>query len=298
MTSRHTIRAALAIPLLAASLGAQVRDPVVADRAASDSLHPAALEEVAITSGGARMNGMMLIADGAGPHPLVVLLHGYPGNERNLDVAQALRRAGSNVLYFNYRGAWGSGGSFSFANAQADVAAALRWARTPDVAKQMRVDPRRIALVGHSMGGWLAMLGAASDANVACAGGIDFADMVVGHGAGVTRESDSAFTAYTRWLTAPGGPLRADARPLVASLRAHPEWALARHAPRLAGRPLLLVSIEENPYHNDFVNALRGAGAERLTAHVWPTDHSFNDRRVELARTVVGWVRNECGLLR
>jgi uncharacterized protein len=292
------LRPILVVSLLATSLGAQPRDPVVADPAASDSLHPAALEEIAITSGGARMNGLMLVADGAGPHPLVILLHGYPGNERNLDVAQALRRAGSNVLYFSYRGAWGSGGTFSFANAQADVAAALRWARSPDVAKQLRVDPRRIALVGHSMGGWLAMLGAAADAGVVCAGGIDFADMVVGHGAAATRESDSAFTAYTRWLTAPGGPLRADARPLVASLRAHPEWALARHAPRLAGRPLLLVSIEENPYHNDFVSALRGAGARRLTALVWPTDHSFNDRRVELARTVVGWVGGACGFAR
>jgi pimeloyl-ACP methyl ester carboxylesterase len=287
-----TRRLLAALALLAAGrLGAQ--DPVTADVAVRDTVYPAALEEVAIPSGGARMNGLLLLAQGAGPHPLVVLLHGYPGAERNLDVAQALRRAGTHVLYFTYRGAWGSGGTFSFANAQADVAAALRWARGAEVARRFRLDARRVALIGHSMGGWLAMLGASSDPGVTCVGGIEFADMVVGMGA--AREADSAFAEYTRWLTAPGGPLRADPRALVASLRAHPEWELARHAPRLAARPVLLLDADFNPFHDEMVEALRVSGARRLTEMTWPTDHSFNDRRVELARAVVGWVREGCG---
>ena len=33
----------------------------------------------------------------------MILLHGFPGNERNLDSPQALRRAGMNVLFFDYR---------------------------------------------------------------------------------------------------------------------------------------------------------------------------------------------------
>ena len=44
----------------------------------------------------------------------VILLHGFPGNERNLDLAQAIRRSGWNAVFFHYRGAWGSGGVFSF----------------------------------------------------------------------------------------------------------------------------------------------------------------------------------------
>ena len=47
---------------------------------------------------------------GAGRRPTVVLLHGLPGNEKNLDLAQAIRRAGWNVVTFNYRGSWGSPG--------------------------------------------------------------------------------------------------------------------------------------------------------------------------------------------
>ncbi|MFD3266336.1 hypothetical protein [Phenylobacterium ferrooxidans] len=32
------------------------------------------------------------------------------GNEKNLDLAQAVRRAGWNAAAFNYRGSWGSPG--------------------------------------------------------------------------------------------------------------------------------------------------------------------------------------------
>ena len=72
---------------------------------------------------------------GQGPAPDVILLHGLPGNERNLDLAQAIRRAGWDVLTFTYRGAWGSPGDFSIANAMEDAAAALDFARSPEGAK-------------------------------------------------------------------------------------------------------------------------------------------------------------------
>jgi pimeloyl-ACP methyl ester carboxylesterase len=62
------------------------------------------------------MNALVYVAAGAGPHPAVILLHGFPGNERNLDLAQDMRRAGWDVLYFNYRGSWGTLGDFSFAH--------------------------------------------------------------------------------------------------------------------------------------------------------------------------------------
>lgn len=112
----------------------------------------AAMETMQIPSHGALMNALVYVAAGAGPHPAVILLHGFPGNERNLDLAQDMRRAGWNVLYFNYRGAWGTPGNFSFAHGIEDTAAALAYLRRPDVAKKLRLDPTRIVLIGHSMG--------------------------------------------------------------------------------------------------------------------------------------------------
>src|SRR5689334_15673236 len=83
-------------------------DPVTNDPTQVDSSYPPGTEELAFLSHGARLNGFFYLAAGRGPHPTAILLHGFPGNERNLDLAQALRRAGMNVLFFSYRGAWGS----------------------------------------------------------------------------------------------------------------------------------------------------------------------------------------------
>ena len=60
------------------------------------------------------VNGLAYIAAGAGAHPTVVLFHGFPGIEKNLDLAHAIRRAGWNVVTLNYRGSWGSPGTYSF----------------------------------------------------------------------------------------------------------------------------------------------------------------------------------------
>ncbi|WP_201761882.1 MULTISPECIES: alpha/beta hydrolase family protein [unclassified Nonomuraea] len=65
------------------------------------------------TSGGHTLLGVLHLPTGPGPHPVVVLLHGFPGNERSFDLARALRRAGYAALVFHYRGSWGVGGSYA-----------------------------------------------------------------------------------------------------------------------------------------------------------------------------------------
>src|SRR5690349_679107 len=83
---------------------------------------PASTPPVTIESGGERLLGVLHRPAGEGPHPIVVLLHGFPGNERNFDLAQALRRAGYAALVFHYRGAWGVGGSYSWGHMLEDAA--------------------------------------------------------------------------------------------------------------------------------------------------------------------------------
>ena len=77
------------------------------------------------------------------------------------------------MLYFDYRGNWGSGGTFSRTHALEDVAAALHWVRSPTMARQFGIDTSRVALIGHSMGGWLALMSAAADPKVACVASLD-----------------------------------------------------------------------------------------------------------------------------
>jgi pimeloyl-ACP methyl ester carboxylesterase len=274
-------------------------DPVTMDQPASDSAYPARLAEVAFESSGARLNGILYLPAGAGPHPVVVLLHGNPGNERNLDVAQALRRAGYATLYFNYRGSWGSGGSFSRTHALEDVPAALRFVRSPLAAERYQVDAARVGLIGHSMGGWLALLVAAEDRQIGCVGALDF----VNTGARGRRllsdpAADSARTAEDSWLAAPGGPYRVegDGAALAAEMKANADrWDVLAYAPALRERHVLLIGAANRTEHDSLVTALGGPGANRLIAYWWPTDHSFSDRRIALARVILDWVRG-CGL--
>ena len=60
-----------------------------------------------------RLLSVLYTAGGAGPHPTVLLLHGIPGCEKNIDLAQELRCAGFHVLLFHYSGSWGSDGDYA-----------------------------------------------------------------------------------------------------------------------------------------------------------------------------------------
>src|SRR5690348_12160543 len=152
---------------LAGAIGLVLEAPALAAPPAAivdpprDARFPAHNQQLLIPSHGFGMNALLFVASGKGPHPTVILMHGLPGNERNLDLAQAMRRAGWDVLTFTYRGAWGSPGEFSIGGSIDDTAAALDFARSPDGAA-LGIDPKHIVLAGHSMGGATAALTAAN----------------------------------------------------------------------------------------------------------------------------------------
>jgi pimeloyl-ACP methyl ester carboxylesterase len=116
-----------------------------------------------IPSHGLLINGLLYSPPGAGPHPTLVICHGLPGNEKNLDLAQAVRGGGWNAVTFNYRGSWGSPGNFRFAQTLEDATAVLAYLRDPANAAKLGIDTQRIAIAGHSMGGWVTAHTAAND---------------------------------------------------------------------------------------------------------------------------------------
>jgi pimeloyl-ACP methyl ester carboxylesterase len=280
---------------------APVADPVVADPATIDVEYPPAMRELSFESSGSKLNGLIYLANGPGPHPTVALLHGYAGNERNLDLAQAMRRAGFNVLYFNYRGSWGSGGEFSASNAVADVAAALDTLR--ERAVEYRVDRERLILVGHSFGGFTAALGTLDDPEVRCLGFIAGANL----GAfGVAAVDNPEMRAMLREglgadMDYESGPIKAQPEAAAADIVEHAaRFDLRQRAPEFVGRPVMLVAGERDeqadmPTHHDpFLAALRDAGHDGLTEFVYDDDHYFSAHRVALARAVVNWLRSDC----
>ncbi|MEM1229555.1 MAG: alpha/beta fold hydrolase [Pseudomonadota bacterium] len=265
-------------------------EPYAADPVTIDTAHPPALKELHFDSAGQRLNGILYQANGPGPHPTVVLLHGFPGNEKNLDLAQALRRAGMNVLFFHYRGAWGSEGDFRFAHVIEDVGSALTMLRSR--ATELRVDPQNLLLIGHSMGGFAALHGAARDANVRCTAGMAAGDM-----GAMATDADSArarrFAAYADTLQMLAG---LDSTAELADLSANADrYALGSLAPALGGKSVLLVAAEQDeavppePVHRLMVAAYEANPAIELTHRILPGDHSFSWTRGQLIRTVVTW---------
>ncbi len=79
----------------------------------------------------------------------MVLFHGLPGNEKNLDLAQAVRRAGWDVITLNYRCSWGSPGTFSFNNSLEDALAVLAYLREPANVSKLRVDTSRLVIAAQ-----------------------------------------------------------------------------------------------------------------------------------------------------
>jgi acetyl esterase/lipase len=111
-----------------------------------DAKFPARMQVIHVPSGGVQINGVVYVASGERPHPAFVFFHGLPGNEKNLDLAQAVRRAGWTVVTVNYRGSWGSPGNFRFAQNLEDAQATLSFIRSPENAKRLSIDPTRVAL--------------------------------------------------------------------------------------------------------------------------------------------------------
>ena len=252
-----------------------------------DKDHPARMEVLHIPSGGAEINGVAYLAAGAGPHPTLVLCHGWPGNEKNLDLAQAVRRAGWNVVTFNYRGSWGSPGSFRFAQNPQDAAAVLAYLRVPANAARLGVNSAKLAIMGHSMGGWVAAVVASQDTGLLGAGLISAANLA---SEGGQERAQVVKLAGENAETLAGTSPDRMADELMSGAAV---LNLLNTAPGLAAKPLLVLSSDDGlaPQTDALMAAVRRAGGTRITAVHAGTDHSWSDHRVFLQARVIRWLQ-------
>jgi uncharacterized protein len=256
----------------------------------------ASMEAMQIPSHGALMNALVYVAAGAGPHPAVILLHGFPGYERNLDLAQDMRRAGWDVLYFNYRGSWGTPGDFSFSNGIEDTAAALAYLRKPEVAKKLRLDPTRIVLIGHSMGGFMAIQGAAADPAIKAFATISAVDLGGAMQQMMTADKKPGALRKMSAALAGGGmaPLAGCTSDGLARELADngARWAFSSKVDALKNRTALIITSDDGfaEANTSLAADLRKAGNTGVTTVHLPTDHVYSDQRIELSQAVLQWL--------
>ena len=289
-TLRRIFLFILASLLVAPLAAAQSIAKAVFEDPAPDAQHPARMEVIHVPSGGVNINGVVYVASGPGPHPTFVLFHGLPGNEKNLDLAQAVRRAGWNAVTINYRGSWGSPGNFRFAQNLEDASAVLAFIRDPANAKRLSIDTGRIAVGGHSMGGWVAAETLAHDP--ALLGGviISAADMGGLGQQGVKNPAAvAAFMDDNREALA-GATGQSMADEVIAN---GPQWSFAVLAPQLAKRRLLVLYSDDMvaPGDKALIAAIQSDGGTELQSGHEPTDHSWSDHRIALEARVINWLQ-------
>ncbi len=236
-----------------------------------------------------RLLATLYTAAGDAPHPCVLLLHGIPGVERNLDLAQHLRREGFHVLTFHYSGNWGSDGDYAFAHNLEDAETVLDYILRDTT---HGFDVSRIYAVGHSLGGFVCGQLTAKRSEIRA--GVLLMPCDVGRAAQLKRENGDAFRTFAalldesaQWLHGTSG------RELMReALENENRYALSSVAKALAQKPLLCCtgSLDRDTPDALFCaplrRAIRDAGGTQLRHISFPTDHFFADYRLTVAQTV------------
>ncbi len=278
--------ALLALPSAATAQAPAIPAAIYTDPT-PDKAHPAAMEVVHIPSGGVRINGVVYVAAGAGPHPTVVLCHGLPGLEKNLDLAQAMRRAGWTVITFNYRGSWGSPGNYRFAQNLEDADAVLAFARDPANAAKLRIDPKRLVIIGHSMGGWVSALTAAHDKALLGAAMISAGNMgLIG---GLPRDQAVTVLGDNGMEALAGTTPEIMADEIIAN---KDRFDFVKAAPELMQTDLFVLTSDDGlaGMSDGLTKAITAGGGTKLkTLHV-ATDHSWSDARIRLESEILNWL--------
>lgn len=242
---------------------------------------PAGFQELQLPSAGSLLQGFMYKANGKQAHPLLLVLHGYPGNERNLDLAQAARAHGWNVIYFNYRGSWGSQGIFSFRNCVEDVINVVAYCKAN--AAKMEIDTQNIVLFGHSMGGFVCLKALELIPGIKKGFALSAWD-IYGEVAPATKnkllpalekEADDYFVLNKH-----------SGKELYAAVQSAPAFFDLRNAAAgLSSKQLVM--LDEHNNNKVLADLYRQANHSYFSYGVWNTDHSFTNKRASLIKEVL-----------
>ena len=246
-----------------------------------DKSSPAGMRELTIPSNGSLLQGFIYKANGVQKHPTLLLLHGYPGNERNLDLAQAVRTNGWNVIYFNYRGSWGSQGEFSFKHCVEDVVNVVAFCKK--YADSLQIDSSRIALFGHSMGGWVCLKALQQLPDVkkgVAVSAWNIFEVTTNNQVLATREkkADEYFVLNKK-----------SGKDLFKPVLENPEYYnLTNTAEALSQKQILM--LEEYQRNPSVADAIKKRNKAFFEYDVWQTDHSFTNKRVALIKKVLAFL--------
>jgi uncharacterized protein len=251
-----------------------------------DMTSPASSTELFIPSGNSQIAGLIYNANGLQKHPTLLLLHGYPGNERNLDIAQVVRSRGWNVIYFDYRGSWGSQGKFSFKNCVEDVVNVVSFCNKYQ--DSLKIDTSNIVLFGHSMGGWVC-LKALQELPTIKKGFVLSTWDIAKDFKNVSNEKEMLSIANDPNIAGKYFVLNTSLKDLYTPvLQDKTYFNLLNDAKSLGDKQIIM--IDEHEKNSQLAEKIKESNKLYFDYSVWQTDHSFTNKRASLINKVLAFI--------
>lgn len=270
--------------LMSKDVNAQT-DSIVLKDITWDRSSPAGMTELFIPSDKALLAGFIYKANGAQKHPTLLLLHGYPGNERNLDLAQVVRAHGWNVIYFDYRGSWGSQGQFSFKNCVTDVVNVVAFCKKYQ--DSLKIDTSNIVLFGHSMGGWVCLKALQELPGIKKGFALSTWDIYNN-----VKEFKTEEDLYAKIKTMFGEGyfvLNTPEKQIFGAVLQDPGYyILEKGSKALAGKQIIM--LDEHTRNRQLADVLGRNNTAYFHYEAWQTDHPFTNKRVALMKMVLSFL--------
>ena len=267
-------------------------DPII------DFEYPATQLTFPIDSHGSVLNAIIEIAQGNGPHRTIILLHGFPGNEKNFDLAHVFRRAGFNVLVFYYRGSWGSGGKYSFDNCIQDVHTVIKYLRNEKNAKLLRVDNDNIILIGHSWGGFCALYAGLNDKSIHKIASISGFNPGI-FGEYITSNSNIEQSDLHQIFNEINPLQGTSGKELLDEIVNHKDqWNLIKYGRDLSLKDLCITAAQRDLvlpkeiHHDPLIKSIKEFAEKNIVTFQYNTNHSYSDHRIALAKDLLKWLND------
>ena len=257
--------------------------------------------EIIFESNGDKIHGWFYKAEGKGPFPTVILLHGFPGWDGDLyELGQNLINEGFNALTFNYSGTWKSEGIWTAKTSIKSVESAIDFLQSQKSIKTFGIDTSNITLIGDSYGGGMALLGSLYSHSVKRVISIAGGDLYV---LGKMIEENPDFRkTHQQFLDkcmsdstvcrGYGGKITHER-----FLKYKDDFNLKKFAEKLSEKNILLlggwldhtITIEDHIL--PLYRALQKQEAMNLEIYIFNTDHSFKNVRDELRLKIISWLK-------
>lgn len=254
---------------------------------------------ISFYSDGYVLKGKFYPAEGKDPFPTVLLLQGFPGNEKDvLGLGQKAYSYGINAFTFNYRGTHKSEGQFSLENTIHDIQASLEYLHKEEIVKKFKIDTSNIILCGYSYGGGMSLTFAANHPGIRkiiSIAGTDHGEFIREY----LRDESMAKMINDMFdkLKAPEGPVQFEGHKALQELIDNINfYDLRLSAPNLAKREILFiggwddVNITIENHILPLYRVLKKENDQYVKIIAYQTDHSFSNVRDKLAEDIIKWI--------